>query len=188
MIRPEMVIKLHDSVKKNECDIAMSSVCQIVNGVSQKLQYPMEEDVAMTMDEFFNMHFTKGCMFSVVIWNKLYKASLVKQHLLPELIADDDAWTPYILSYADKICYLNGCFYEWDRTIRSNTQVDEWNRKSREETFLIHKNATMFYLENGNPKRLDFLKKLANRQLLEMRKAFGDDEYEKLWEKIEKEF
>ena len=189
MIRPEMVIKLHDSVKKNECDIAMSSVCQIVNGVSQKfIQYPMEEDVAMTMDEFFNMHFTKGCMFSVVIWNKLYKASLVKQHLLPELIADDDAWTPYILSYADKICYLNGCFYEWDRTIRSNTQVDEWNRKSREETFLIHKNATMFYLENGNPKRLDFLKKLANRQLLEMRKAFGDDEYEKLWEKIEKEF
>ena len=122
MIRPDMIMKLHGSIKKNECDIAITSVCRIVDGVSQKfIQYPMEEDVAITTDEFFSMHFTKGCMFSVAIWNKLYRASLVKQHLIPVLIGDDDAWTPYILSYSDKICYLNGYFYEWDRTIRSST-------------------------------------------------------------------
>lgn len=181
MIRPDMIIKLHDSVKKNECDIAITSVCRINNGIYEKfIQYPLDEDVAMTTDEFFDMHFTKGCMFAVVIWNKLYKASLVKQHLIPVLIADDNAWTPYILSYADKICYLNGYFYEWDRTVRSSTQVDEWNRKSKEETFHIHKNTIMFYLEEGNPQRLQVLKRLAKRQLSELGRAYAYDEYEKL--------
>ncbi|MCI8712114.1 MAG: glycosyltransferase [Ruminococcus sp.] len=181
MIRPDMIMKLHDSIKKNECDVAITSVCRINNGIYEKfIQYPLDEDVAMTTDEFFDMHFTKGCMFAVVIWNKLYKASLVKQHLIPVLIADDNAWTPYVLSYTDKICYLNGYFYEWDRTVRSSTQVDEWNRKSKEETFHIHKNTIMFYLEEGNPQRLQVLKRLAKRQLTELGRAYAYDEYEKL--------
>ena len=58
--------------------------------------------------------------------------------------------------------------------------MDEWYRKSQEETFHIHKKIMLFYLKNGNPKRLGLLKKLANRQMLEMKRAYGGNEYEKL--------
>lgn len=189
MIHPEMVAQLYYSAKKNCCDIAITSVHKITNkGYENFIQYPMQEDIDITIEDFFNMHFYKGCMFAVVIWNKLYRASLVKQHLIPRLISDDDAWTPYILSHADKICYLNGFLYEWDRKIRNSTQVDQWQRRSREELFQTHKDTILFYLNNGNPERLGLLKQLARRQLSEMRKAYAYDAYEKLWEWIEEMF
>lgn len=140
----------------------------------------------MTIDDFFEMHFSKGCMFAVVIWNKLYRASIIKTRLIPNLISDDDAWTPYILSYADKICYLDGCFYEWDRKIREKTQVNQWQSRAKEELFRTHRDTIMFYLEKGNPQRIKVLKRLAERQLAELERAYKNEEYGKLREEIEK--
>lgn len=186
MIHPDMIKRLYESAKKNDCDIAVTSVYQITdNGYEAFIQYPMEEDTGITMDEFFHMHFTTGCMFAVVLWNKLYRASLVKQRLIPVLIADDNAWTPYILSYGEKICYLNTCFYEWDRKIRSSTLVDQWQRRSNEELFQTYKDTILFYLEQGNPKRRSFLKKLAERQLSELERAYPYEEYKKLLNQIQ---
>lgn len=188
MIHPDMIANLFDSIWSNHCDIAITSIYMIEkSGYKPLIQYPLKENVAVSTEEFFNMHFTKGCMFATIVCNKLYRTELVKKHLLPILPAEDDAWTPCILSYADTICYRDDCSYEYDR-IRSDTVSKALWTRSREDMFEIHKNATLFYLENGNPKRLELLKKLANRQLMEMRKAYGDDKYEKLWEKIEKEF
>lgn len=189
MLHPDMIARLYHSVEKNDCDIALTSVYQIKDsGYEAFIQYPMEEDTAVTVEMFFQMHFTKGCMFAVVLWNKLYRASLLKSHLIPILIADDNAWTPYILSYADKICYLNDCSYEWDRKIRSRTQVDQWLSRPKDEIFQTHRDTIMFYLENGNPKRLEFLKQLAKRQLFELGRIYAYEKYEKLWNQIEKSF
>lgn len=188
MLHPTMIANLFNSIQSNHCDIAITSIYLIKeSGYESLIQYPLKENVAVSTEEFFNMHFTKGCMFATIVCNKLYRTELVKRHLFPILPIEDDAWTPCILSYADTICFRNDCSYEYDR-IKSDTVSKALWTLSREDMFEIHKNATMFYLENGNPKRLDLLKKLANRQLMEMRKAFGDDEYEKLWEKIEKEY
>lgn len=189
MIHPKMIERLYHSAKKNDCDIAITSVYQIKDsGYEAFIQYPMEEDIAVTVEAFFEMHFNKGCMFAVVLWNKLYRASLLKSHLIPILIADDDAWTPYILSYADNICYLNDCSYEWDRKIRSSTQVDRWQRRSKEELFQINKDTMMFYLKNGNPERLGLLKQLAKRQLSELGRVYAYEEYGNLWHQIENTF
>lgn len=189
MIHPKMIERLYDSARKNDCDIAATSVYQVKNsGYEAFVQYPMKKDTAVTIEEFFDMHFTKGCMFAVVIWNKIYRASLVKQHLIPVLIADDNAWTPYILSYADKICYLDDCSYEWDRKIRESTLVDKWQKRTKEELFETHRNTTMFYLEKGNPRRIGLLKQLARRQLSELERVYANEEYGKLWKQIEERF
>lgn len=189
MIHPDMVKRLYRSAKKNDCDLAVTSVYQIRNsGYEAFIQYPVEEDVKMPIEDFFNMHFTKGCMFAVVIWNKLYRSSLVKSRLIPLIIADDNAWTPYILSYADGICYLDDCSYEWDRKIRSSTQVDKWQKRSMKELFDTHKNTILFYLENGNPDRRGLLKQLAERQLSELGRVYGYEEYRRLWDQIRKRF
>lgn len=77
------------------------------------------------------------------------------------LYYEDEAWTPYVLSYADKICYRNDLSYEYDRSTCTGSLVDQWTRKSKEEVVQDHKRSILFYLEHGNPERLGVLKALA---------------------------
>ncbi len=189
MMQPNMIERMYSSAKKNESDIVCTSAYEInTNGYEVFMRYPMQEDTAVLINDFFSMHFSTGCMFTVNVWNKLYKANLVKTHLFPTILYDDEAWTPYIFSHASKVCYLDDCLYEHDRTIRNSTLIDEWRKIPRDELFNIHRSAIMFYLENSNSPRLGLLKQLAKRQLCEMRNAYAYDAYEKLWEWIEKMF
>lgn len=185
-IHPEMIERLVASIKKNNCDIAITSVYKIVNSEYREyVQYPVEEDVAIAAEDFLWMHFEKGLIFSVMVWNKLYRASLVKEHLFPEFfLGEDGAWTPCILSFADSICYLNDRLYEYDRSIRENTLEDQWSIQSQYERFMRYKNIVTFYLEHGNIERIKFLKELAKRNLLGWGSIYADDKYEKLWGEI----
>ncbi len=56
--------------------------------------------------------------------------------------------------------------------------------RSKEERFEIYKKVVMFYLKNGNQDRLDLLKALAKKRLLENARVYVCDEYEKLWQEI----
>lgn len=185
MIRPDMLEKLYTSIKKNNCDIAVTSIYQIVKGSYEAgMQCSLEEDVAVSTDEYLRMYAANGyALFS--IWNKLYRASIVKEHLFPAIMFDDEAWTPYILSYADTICYLDGKLYEYDRSIRNGTLVDKWFRKSEEEIFQDHKRAILFYLKHGRPEKKELLKEFAKSELGLFSRTSGYDEYKKLWEQIE---
>ena len=118
MVRPDMVSRLYHSAKENDCDIAITSVYRIDNdGYTVLIHYPLEKNTAIGIEKFFGTYFHTNIAM-VAVWNKLYKASLVKERLFPELfLGEDGAWTPYILSYADRICYLNDCSYEYDRLI-----------------------------------------------------------------------
>lgn len=107
MIRPDMIEKLYGSAEKNNCDIAVTSVYKITNnGYVGSVQYVIKEDVGISADEFFRI-FMQGSELGVVVWNKMYRASLINKYKFPILPYDDVAWTPCILLYAEKICYLN---------------------------------------------------------------------------------
>ena len=189
MIHPDMVKRLYRSVRKNHCDIVCTSAYEITqNRYRAFMHYPIEEDVAVTIDEYLNQHFVKNDMWTMNVWNKLYRASLVKSHLFPVLIADDEAWTPYILSWAEHICWIDGGLYEHDRIIRDSTLFDEWMKQSYEEKFRMHVNAFMFYLEYGNPKRQKLLKELARRELCRWGKFFVGDRAEEVWKEIDEKF
>lgn len=189
MIHPDMVKRLYNSIRKNNCDIAITSVYQITNeGYKVFLQYPMEEDTMIETDDFFRMLFRIGWGVTVVVWNKLYRASLIKTHLFPLLICDDSAWTPYLMSYAEKICYRNDYLYEYDRMIRKSTLVDQWKNEEKEDRFMTYKKLTLFYLKEGNPKRRHFLKELAKRELLDAGRIYAYDAYKILWEEIDETF
>lgn len=164
MVRPDMVTRLYDSINKNDCDVAVGSAYQITNkGYEILLQYPMEEDVAVATDIFFRDYYLKECGFGTIVVCKLYRASLVKEHLFPKLSYEDEAWTPVVLSFADKICYLNGLFYEYDRLIYDNSIVHKRKVKSREELRMDAQAANRYFLINGNPKRIEWLKALATK-------------------------
>ena len=76
----------------------------------------------VTVEDYFEMHFNNDVIFSVEVWNKLYHVSLIKERLFPEiLLGEDAAWTPYIFSYVNKVCFLNKHLYEYDRSFREGT-------------------------------------------------------------------
>lgn len=185
MIRPDMIERLYVSAKTNHCDIAITSGYQIESkGYTPIMQYPIKEDVAITIEDFVQMYAVDGYALPAV-WNKLYRTTLVKEHLFPQAVYEDEAWTPYVLSYAERICYLNANFYEYDRSDCGSSLIDKWARKSKDKIFLDHKKSILFYMEHGNPKRLELLKKLAKSELALFSRTTAYDEYGELWKQIE---
>lgn len=184
MIRPDMVKRLYDSAVKNQCDIAVTSVYKIENsGYEPLIGYSISEDTTITIEEFLKQHISCGYALPSV-WNKLYRASLVKERLFPKLRFEDEAWTPYVLSYAEKVCYINGYGYEYDRTICPDSLIIKGFSRPKEEMFLDHKNSILFYLEHGNPERRGLLKELAMSELGLFSRTMGYDEYKKLLKQI----
>lgn len=185
MLRPDMIERLYDSAVKNGCDLSMSSSWQITNeGYEEVGAYSVREDTAVSINVFFE-HYIRYA-YSVV-WNKLYRKELVKGHPIPAVTYEDSAWIPYILSYAEKICYVNEHLYEYDRTIRNVTYVQQVSsRKSEAEHFADRRDYVMFFLENGNPKNRALLKKLALAYAVGFVNTFSFPGFRELRDEIER--
>lgn len=183
MLRPDMIERLYGAVTKNDCDVAMTSVYMLrEEGYEEMATYFMEEDTAVSIDEFLHKYIT----LSPVIWNKLYRASLVKERpLAVDVTYEDDAWTPYVLSYARRVCYINAHLYEYDRQIRNVTAIHASWRKSIEERFLDHRQFLMFFLENGNLEKRPLLKQLALRYVASFMNSYSYPKYRELKQEIE---
>ena len=146
--------------------------------------YPLAENVAISVDDFFEQYMRN---LSPVIWNKLYSAPLVKEHpCVVNVTYEDDTWTPYILSYARQVCYINAHLYEYDRTIRNVTAVHASWSKPMEEKFLDHKEIVMFFLKNGNQERKLLLKRLALVYVSACMATYSYPKYKELREEIER--
>lgn len=184
MIRPDMIERMYHSVIKNQCDIAVTSAYKIGhNGYETMIQYPVKEDEAMAAEEFLQMYAMESYALPA-LWNKLYRTSLLKEHLLPLIVYEDEAWTPYVLSYAEKICYLNACAYEYDRSACEGSLVDKWAGKSKDEVFRDHKRSILFYLEHGNTQKMKPLKQLADNELAYFARVMAYPEYEEVRRQI----
>lgn len=184
MIYPDMIEKLYAMAKRHDCDVAMTSGYQIDRmGYTPMMQYSIKEDMPIRIEEFLKTYVAGGYA-QPAVWNKLYRASLVKAHLFLLIRFEDEAWTPYVLSYAETVCYLNGCFYEYDRSTCGWSLVDQWAWKSKEDVFQDHKRSILFYLEHGDPKRRRLLQELAKSELTSFARATSYEKYTELKEQI----
>ena len=183
LIKPDMIQKLYNAIIKNNCDIAMTSIYLLrKEGYEEAGVYPVAEDTALSVDEFFE-HYIRYAY--PVVWNKLYRASLVKEHMFAEVVYEDEAWTPYVLSYAEKVCYINEHLYEFDRIIRSGTDGDRLLNRPIEEKFKDHRDIVMFFLTNGNQAKKNLLKRLALVYVSAYVSYFSYPKYKELKEEIE---
>ncbi len=184
MLRPDMIERLYRAVTKNDCDVAVTSVYMMIGKeYAEMAAYPMAEDRAVSIDEFFEYYMRN---LSPVIWNKLYRASLVKERpFAVNVTYEDDAWTPYVLSYARRVCYINEHLYEYDRTIRNTTGIHASWSKPIEEKFLDHRQFVMFFLKNGNPEKKSLLKRLALGYMAAFMNSYSYSKYQELKEEIE---
>ena len=187
MLYPDMIKRLYHAIRSNDCDIVCTSGYEIrKDGYKEFMQYPMKEGTAVPVEEFMRINLEEGCTWEGNVRNKLYRASLVKSHLFPVIIGEEEAWTPYILSHADRICYLNDLSYEHDRTIRSSVLTNQLANKPNYEIFRMYVKIVLFYLDNSDYKMIPMLKELARRGIYEWGKEYGYADYEKLWGKLDK--
>ena len=186
LLRPDMISSLYNSIEKNACDVAIAPLYRLTdNCYTVHCNLPFMEDIPLDIDKYFEIMYTPG-YYNCAIWNKLYRASLVKEHPLGILKYEDVSWTPCILSYAEKFCILKKPLYEWDRKTRPQTFGDVLSKMPESQLFENRKEAMLFFVENGNPKRKEMLKTIAKRRLARYAKNSTNGNYQKLIEEIDK--
>ena len=109
----------------------------------------------------------------------------MERHPIPALTYEDSAWTPYILSYASHVCYINEPLYGYDRTIRNVTYIHTSMGKTAEELFNDRREYVLFFLKNGNPQKRHLLKKLALGYAVGFVNAFSFPGFKELRKEIE---
>lgn len=185
LIRPNMISSLYETITKNECDVAIAPLYRITDkGYSVHCDLPFMEGVGHDIDKYLEIMYTPG-YYNCAIWNKLYRASIVKAHPLGKLKYEDVSWTPCILSYAEKFCFLKTPFYEWDRKTRPETFGDVLARQPESELFEHRKQAMLFFVQNGNPQKREYMKRIAKRRLERYAKNSDNPAYRDLMEKID---
>ncbi len=185
LIRPDMISGLYNSIEKNNCDVAIAPLYRLTDkGNTIHCDLPFMEDIPHDIDKYLEIMYTPG-YYNCAIWNKLYNAEMVKQHPLGILKYEDVSWTPCILSYAKTFCFLKKPFYEWDRKTRPETFGDILAKQSEEDLFEHRKQAMLFFVQNGNPEKKEYLKTIAKRRLSRYAKNSPNPAYQDLIEKID---
>ena len=185
MIRPNMLEELHKTITKNDCDIAIAPLYRLIDsGYTVHCNLPFQTDTAIDIDKYLDIMYTPN-FYNCAIWNKLYRASIVKAHPLGLLKYEDVSWTPCILSYAKTFCFLDTPFYEWDRKLRPETFGDVLAKMPENELFEHRKQAMLFFVEKGNQSKIAYLKEIAQRRLLRYDGNSNHSGYKELIERIE---
>lgn len=177
MIRPDAYSTMYDSLQKTGADIAIGRLYKVDNGkyyVRHTLPLPAYK--AINPEEYLRLLFTQTYN-NVAVWNKMYRTKLVQEHPIPLLSYEDVSWTPYILSWADSLCYVDKVCVEWDRKIRSFTLSNELSSRSVELKYQDRLKAVDFFYENGNPQHKEVLAYLKAKRLYNQGETAGYNGY-----------
>lgn len=177
MIRPDAYSIMYDSLQKTGADIAIGRLYKVDNDkyyVRHTLPLPAYK--AINPEEYLRLLFTQTYN-NVAVWNKMYRTKLVQKHPIPLLSYEDVSWTPYILSWADSLCYVDKVCVEWDRKIRSFTLSNELSSRSVELKYQDRLKAVDFFYENGNPQHKEVLAYLKAKRLYNQGETAGYNGY-----------
>lgn len=173
MIRPDAYCTMYESLQKTGADISIGRLYKVDNDryyVRHTLPLPSYESI--NPEDYLRLLFTQTYN-NVAVWNKMYRTKLVQEHPIPLLSYEDVAWTPYILSWADSLCYVDKVCVEWDRKIRSFTLSNELSSRSVELKYQDRLKAVDFFYENGNPKHKEVLAYLKAKRLFNQGETAG---------------
>lgn len=150
-----MYRKLYEKAVEFDCDISMCSHYMLNNSGAAIFTFPFEETGAYDSDWLLSMTYSKDYK-TVAMWNKIYRAELVKAHPLPEIKKEDASWIPVIYSYAQNFCYVSEPLYCYDRTVTNHkstvtTELHETNNLKYANEFVSSFNSGL--LEGNQNKR-----------------------------------
>lgn len=134
--------KLYNSITKYDADIA----CATIKRRKNKYRVKYEEEVVYTdLEEKIRIC---GLPKSSYVWNKLYKASIVKQNLFtPGVYFEDMIWTPNVIKQSEKLVTVPNTIYYY--RANSNSIVKKCPSKKKQCDFYnAKKYVVRFFDEN----------------------------------------
>lgn len=177
MIRPNGFKLLYDAITATNSDIVVSPIYRIDNDkYITRHKLPFKNNIAYNIEDYLRLIFSDG-FNNIGVWNKLYRTDIVKAHPFGLLAYEDVSWTPYILSYAEKFCYIDDICYEWDRKIRTATFSNVLSNRTAEEKFKERFEALEFFYKGGNQKRKECLAYIMAKRLLGQGKSAKYSKY-----------
>ncbi len=170
IVHPQMYEKLYCEASALDCDIAASQYFRYSakNGRILRYKLPCEEHKAHDVIEMLRRIYSEG-FGTVAIWNKLYRAALVKERPIPKMLNEDTSWTPYILSHAKSFCFVAMPLYCWDRRVECTkvTLSNELSAESPEEKYEIRRKSFEYFLQNGNQEKIECLSYCAVKRIIQ---------------------
>ena len=167
MVHPYMYEKLYLLSEREQLDIAIAKTIihkdihdtVICLDVKKK---PNQDFLIYSYDEMFEerKNFSVDNIFFVAVWNKIIKASIVKEHPFPTLnYYEDSAHTEMIYSYIEKFGFAKDAYYVWDKRFQKTIGTST-NHSYTGDALFHHQaycNALIFSVEKGNPLKYSYI-------------------------------
>ena len=170
MVHPQMYELMYEDISKLDCDVAVAQYFRYSAKNGRILRYPLpkEEHKAYEIDELLKRIYSEG-FGTVAVWNKIYRTSLVKEHLTPKMLNEDTAWTPYVLSYAKTFCFVKKPLYCWDRRVECTTVTlsNELTAQNPNDKYQTRRASFEYFLQNGNQEKIDCLSYCAVKRIIQ---------------------
>lgn len=142
---------LYNAIKKNNCDIATASIIRKRQKSQKYRVHYKKEKVYNSLQEKLDVCKVPVCCY---VWNKLYKAQLVKKVNFKEGVYFEDViWTPQILELANGLVTVPNTVY-WYR-VNQNSIVKKSSKKKQFDAY----KAKKFLIEFLASKGIEFPKK-----------------------------
>lgn len=175
IVHPRMLELLYNDAAALDCDIAAGQYFRLSanNGKFLRYKLPCVAHKAYDTTEMLKVIYSEG-FGTVAIWHKLYRSSLIKPRLIPEIKYEDVAWTPYIISHAKSFCFVPVPLYCWDRRVEytKSTLSNIFSVMDANEKFENRRCAFDYYLENGNREKIDCLCYVAIKRVIQCARKY----------------
>lgn len=167
-VDPDMYRHLYELARQSSSDVA---ICRYkhysLDGSYSSFggKFPFEEGAVFSSDGFF-----LNSRVMVVV-NKIYRTDLAKRFPFQNTWFEDVAWSPVIMSYADRITYTPQMYYHY---IKRDGTITTTHGDART---LDEIKSIRSALANANPQRVDEVAYMAARRLLfdaKVRPAYAD--------------
>lgn len=144
-IESNMYQYLHDNIIANDADIAECFYRR--TNEKGKADFDELQSVIQTGEEAVIQIYTSDIFCNIVVWNKLYDATLFEQLRFPKgRINEDQFVTPRLLASAEKV--FSGSYIGYNYFIRENSITNSSYSKKNLDEFYALKETKDFYKEN----------------------------------------
>ena len=135
--------KLYNSITSTDSDIAAATIFRGED--KYRVKYTEEKIYTELSDKIKACNIPNSCY----VWNKLYKAELVKNNKFkPNVYFEDMIWMPYVLEKSSKMVTAPNTVYHYRRN--SNSIVKKKPSQKKQEDFYNAKKELVKFFDDNN--------------------------------------
>lgn len=137
--------KLYDAAKRNDADISCATAIRKYKYFEKYRFHYTEEKIYYTLEDKIRIcNIPTGCY----VWNKLYKAELIKnQQFTENVYFEDILWIPEVVKKANKVVTVPNTNYYY--RANNNSIVKTPSSKKQNDSYRAKKYIIKFFQENN---------------------------------------